>query len=272
MNRPEANLPAGAELLQASRYDGTSNALLFFPNENPPLVLKLYRVRRSRRREGLRQFSNRFIERKRGASPTDRYQTEKEGLVLWLREGFPVVEPVERPLPPEVDPPAMWLVYCPAPLLSDRLREEADEETRLALIRGYARELCRRQLRAFELDEPLLLQEHPALDHVFVDGDRFITFDLENGFLPDYSVLEAATQEVAGFLRTLARQMGPDYPPFLRAFVEGYTDRELLARLAQHAVHGQGTFRAIKRWHDRRKRPTLGKTMMMEALLRVLDS
>jgi len=98
--------PAGAEILQAGGRGGTGNVLFVFRSEQPPVVLKVYRTRRSRSNELLKNFSERNLEGKRGATAAIRQATEKLSIDLWSREGFDVVPRVEKPLPAGITLPA----------------------------------------------------------------------------------------------------------------------------------------------------------------------
>ncbi|MCW5551565.1 MAG: hypothetical protein KIS67_05285 [Verrucomicrobiae bacterium] len=260
-------LPAGAEILQAGGRGGTGNVLYYFPREQPPLVLKVYRPRRSRVREGLKHFSERVLEGKRGATAAIRCATEKLNLVLWEREGFEVIPHFARPLPAGIAMPALWLGYCEAPLLSEALTDaRRPMEAKLALVEALGGSLSRRHRRAMELKEPLLVHEHGQIKHFFVVGDRLVAFDLEHGFKPGYPVIKAVARELAGIATSLARanQGAPD--AFLRAFVAGYLNKSLLRQAAQEAIHGAGLLGWIRRWQPRGDSSPLGKTRIMERL------
>jgi hypothetical protein len=257
-------LPVGAELLQAKGKRGTGNILLLFRDPPPGLVLKLYRFRRSRFRETCKDFSQQRLEGKRGAHATARYETERQSLAVWMREGFGVVPPVDQPLPEGVEPPAMWLEYCPGRTLdrviSDPAVGEADKQSVLGRL---AASMTPRHARALELREPLLVQEHAALTHVFVHADQLLVFDLETGYRPGFPVLEALAQEVAGYARSVLKFGGTDGPALLEAFVSGYGDPGLLRRITDHALFTRSLVRRLKRWDDQRRRP-LSKTAAMK--------
>lgn len=265
--------PMGAEVLQAGGRGGTGNLLYYFPHEQPPLVLKVYRPRRSRLREGLKNFSERILEGKRGATAAIRCATEKLNLELWTREGFDVIPHFERPLPPGISRPALWLGYCEAPLLSEALMDHRRPmDTKLALVESLGRALSCRHSRAMELNEPLLVHEHGQIKHFFVVGDRLVAFDLEHGFKPGYPVIKAVARELAGIATSLARANQAAPGGFLQAFVAGYSNKPLLKQAVHEAIHGGGVIGWIRRWHNRRDSSSMGKTRIMErleAMLRV---
>jgi hypothetical protein len=266
-------LPPGAELLQAGGKLASGNILLLFREPEPACVLKLYRFRRSRFRERCKDFAQRVLEGKRGATAKARHDTEAAGVRCWMREGFDVVRPVDRPRPDGIKPPAAWFEYCDAPRLDEVLCDDAVDQGRKAVLARELAAVCAgRHRRAVELREPLLVHEHGNVNHVFVDGDRLVFFDLENGFRPGFPIVEALAQEVAGFLRSIVKFGGASSDELLKEFVAGYTDQDLLRRVLEHAVESRSLVRRLKRWHDRRKRGDMSKTRIMERALMSLHS
>lgn len=272
MSGHRETIPDGARILQASGKRNSGNILLTFGEGPERTVLKLYRCRRSRSREALRSFSQLALEQKRGASAATRYRTEGDVLPVWMREGFAVVEPLDRPLPADIAPPARWFAFCSAPRLdqvvSDKQEPLAYKQERMQKL-GAA--MQRRYRRALDLGEPLLVHEHGNINHVFVDGEELRTFDFENAFRPSVNLSEALAQETAGVLRSIRKFAGPDSEALTASWVEGFQDRELLRRIAHHAVADPGLSRRLKRWHDRRKRGAMSKTGIMEDLWQRLE-
>lgn len=265
--RARCAVPSEAEILEAGGKGGTGNVTLLFRDLTPPLVLKVYRTRGSLDRECLRTFSNGVFEKKRGAGPWQRMRTEQATLSIWAREGFAVPNPVQRALPAGIAGPALWLSYMTGTRLSDMLDDPAVAlEDKLTWIRRYAGESAPRHGRAFALREPLLTHEHPAACHVMVAGETMVTFDFENGYRSGCPVLEAASAEVAGFLRTATRHLRDQAPLAVRAYAEGYGDRDLLLRLVRHYTEGRSLYRRVKRMADRRRHSAYGKTWAMQML------
>jgi hypothetical protein len=272
MSRFDFPLPEGAEVLDATGKGNTSNVTLLIRQGSQRFILKIYRCRRSRVREALRSQSHRFIEGKRGAGARERCETEKLSLGLWLREGFAVVRPLDRPIPQGIRHPALWLEYCPHPTVQSVLRDPSiAPERKEATVRLLAASAAARHRRAMDLHEPLLIHEHGTANHFFTDGKRIITYDLENGFQADMPVIEAVTQEVASLVKSLIRDAGPPADEMLRAFTTGYSDRPLLEAVLDHALKGSSPLRRFRRWYDRRKRPATGKTAALERLAAVLE-
>lgn len=273
MQQPPPKPPPGAELLQAGGRGGTGNILYYFPREQPPLVLKVYRPRRSRLRECLKNFSERMLEGKRGANAAIRCATEKLNLDLWTREGFEVIPRLERRLPSGITPPALWFRYCDAPLLSEVLADpRRPMSAKLAWVELLGRSLSRRHSRAVALKEPLLVHEHGQIKHFFLQDDHLVAFDLEHGFKPGYPVIKAVARELAGIATSLARADAAAAEAFLRAFVAGYENKSLLRDAVHEATRGGGLIDHIRRWHERRQALARSKTCIMqqvEALLEV---
>lgn len=265
------NPPPGAEILQAGGRGGTGNILYFFPREQPPLVLKVYRPRRSRLREFLKDFSQRVLEGKRGATASLRCATEKHNLDLWTREGFDVIPRLERPLPSGVTMPALWIEYCDAPLLSELLADRNRPlAMRGALVEVLGRSLSRRHSRAVELNEPLLIHEHGHIKHFFIQGNRLVAFDLEHGFKPDYPVIQAVARELAGIACSLARADETVGERFLFSLATGYTNKTLVKQAVREATRGGGLVGKIRRWHERKRDSEYDKTRVMERLEELL--
>ncbi|MBE0541193.1 MAG: hypothetical protein IH623_07390 [Verrucomicrobia bacterium] len=264
--------PGGAKILQSGGRGGTGNILYVFPNEQPPLVLKVFRPRRSRFREFLKNFSERVLEGKRGATAAIRCATEKLNLELWTREGFEVVKPVARALPAGLMLPALWLLHCDAPLLWEVLADFTRSlETRLPLVELLGLSLSSRHTRAVELQEPLLIHEHGHIKHFFIREGRLVAFDLEHGFKPGYPVVKAVARELAGITTSLARADAAAADAFLRVFVTSYVNKPLLKLAVREALHGGGLIGRLRRWHERRHALARSKTCIMQQVAALLE-
>jgi hypothetical protein len=259
--------PEGAEILQAGGRGGTGNVLYLFRNLQPPLVLKVYLTRRSRLKEFLKNFSERMLEGKRGATAAIRCATEQLNTDLWTREGFDVVQRSERSLPTGFTPPALWLAYCPGPILSEVLADrQRSMEGKLKLVRALGVSVSRRHTRALELNEPLLAHEHGHIKHFFVQGERLIAFDLEHGFKPGYPVLKAVAREISGIACSLVRSDQAAADQLLRAFAAGYANRPVLEQAIAQMTRGGGLIGKLRRWNERKREATLTKTRALERL------
>lgn len=267
MRRPPPIPPPGAEIIQAGGRGGTGNYIFLFRNETPPLLLKIYRYRRSRLGEFLKHFSERCLEGKRGATANTRYAVEKLNLDLWAHEGFDVVQRVERPAPTAVTDPALWITYYEARNLGEMLADpNLGVESKLPLCEKLGTSLSQRHTRAIELQEPLLIHEHGNVKHFLVVGNRLIAFDLEHAYKPGFPMIEAITRELSGVAQSMARTDLAASDQFLSAFIVGYTNKRLLKQAIQHGANGGGVVGKIRRWRERRRDSYYGKARVMERL------
>lgn len=245
------------------------NLLRVYEDEGQLRVLKIYRRRRSIRRELFAGLSHALFERKRGVRPHQRRETEREGLTLWASEGFDVPAIFDAAPPVSAaGQPVLWLEFLRGRRLFELVRDTRVSETeKERLVARLARSQALRHRRALELNQPLLVHEHPTAKHVLVVGSRLVTIDLEGAYAPSYPVLYAVARELAGFLRSLWRERGQAcfLDPLSRAFVRGYADSRLLED-ACGSYFGGGL---ISRWHvasDRRRRGACSKSEVMAQL------
>ncbi len=247
------------------------NVLLKYDHDEGTRVLKLYRGRGTLLRDILSNLSHRVLERKTGTLPGSRRATELRHLKSWSRRGFDVFRHFEAPLPEGIEPPALWLEYCPGHTLARTLRDpETPLEEKLDLVTRLASESCPRHGIALAERDIHLVQEHATAKHILVAGDRLITFDFEGGFLPGFSIREALAQELGGTLRSLAKFGGALRDVLHDAFIEGYEDRAMLRTIVAWGVHGGGIYRRVRRWYDRHRRPENTKAGSLERVLAVL--
>lgn len=248
-------------LQSGGRDPGRGNQLLLYDVGGRPALLKVYRRRRGAWRELAKRFSYRFLEGRRGVTARQRRDRERENLALWREQGFDVPALLEHPLPPErAGEVALWLEYCPGRLLSQELADGQRPLPGRADAAGrFGRELARRQRRALELGDRRLVMGHATAKHVLLHGDRQVSFDLESSYARSTPLLDAQSDELAGCLRSVLRAAPADREALGRAFVAGYGDRDRLARLAHHGLHGGGLRRRVARWSDARRRPGLSE-------------
>lgn len=262
------SLPPNAIVL-SGRPEGRGNFLLRVEGE-VPRVLKVYRGRRGLLKDALTSFSGQVFEGKRPVDPAARRETERRSLQIWAREGFSAPRLLDEAPPAWIDAPSLWLEFTPGRRLSDVLQDSAVPMGRKArLVRAMARETYARHRRALELNEPLLLPEHPTTKHVLVQQDeRLVTIDFEGGYGASYCVLFALAQELAGLLRSI--------PPIeTRAglgdrFLDAYGDEDLL-RSACEAYFSLQPARALRRLSDRVRRRRSKSATMAEVWRRVTE-
>ncbi|MGE3164744.1 MAG: hypothetical protein AB7O52_07555 [Planctomycetota bacterium] len=253
-------------------HGSLGNLLLRFDDVHGhgPVILKIYRRRGAWAAELFRSASHRVFEGRRACDPVARCDTERRSLALWQREGFDVPALIDLPIPPGLTAPALWCEYCPGRTLAETLMDAtvAPLQQRTLLVRLGA-DLARRHRRALDRNEPLLVQEHGATTHVLVSEGRLVAFDLEGGFRPGFPVLEAITQELSSYLRSIARKaIHLPLETALAAFRGGYADLDLLEQLRRWTIESPSLIRHLKRWGDRRReRADLGKCALLDRLL-----
>ncbi|MCU0724222.1 MAG: hypothetical protein MUE73_00300 [Planctomycetes bacterium] len=221
------------------------NRLWVVPAEGGPVVQKLYGPRYG----PIRRMLTALAGRKTGCAPEARRRTEACLLALFASHGFPVPRDRSAELPWLASDRVLVLEYVAAPPLGNILRERLfDRRRRDGLLGRFAAAWCARHRKALDLCEPRLVQEHGTFDHVLVDGDRFVTIDLEQGFRPGQRVAPLVAKEVAGYLRTLWNRTSREiFEADLRAIVSGYPERGILRSAAVEYVGGDGR-RPKLRW------------------------
>jgi hypothetical protein len=270
MNLESLQDTANISFLEAQGSDGRGNIVLRIEDGSECLVLKLYRPRYAWQ-ELTGGITDRILHKKTGRNVQARFETERRNLDSWTAQGFDVFRRVERPLPAGIDPPGLWFEYCPGRLLSDVIRDDTISwHDRKGLLSRLSAETGRRQLRALELSDVSLVQEHGTIEHILLHNDRMITFDLEEGFLPHFPLIEALAEELSGYLRSIAKTTGDRFDDAIRTFAEGYPSRDVLRRIAEWGVAGSSFYRRLKRFQDRKRRHTFGKTDVLRQLLAIL--
>lgn len=264
MRAPAPGVPFGLEVIQAGGGHGLGNAL--YLDRAQPALLKVYRPRRrgAALRETLRSIGHQLFEGKRGTAPRDRQRTESVVLRLWSAHGFDVPAVIERPIPPEVRDPALWLEWCPGRTLDAALSADAcDLAAARDLAERLAREQARRHQKALELSEPLLAMEHPSIVHVLASGGRLVTIDFENAYRRGFRAAEAVARELAGTLRSFIRRLPDRGEALFDAYVAAYPHRDLLRAAAESTLRGGGIPGALRRFRDRRRENRPSKVEVM---------
>jgi len=262
-------VPFGLEVIQAGGGHGLGNAL--YLDRARPALLKVYRPRRrgAPLRETLRSIGHQLFEGKRGTAPHDRQRTESVVLRLWAAHGFDVPAVIERPVPPEVSDPALWLEWCPGESLDRALAAlSLDPAAARALVERLAREQARRHQKAIELSEPLLAMEHPSIVHVLASGERLVSIDFENAWRRGFPAASAVARELAGTLRSILRRLPERGEALFDAYVAAYPRPDLLRAAAESTVRGGGLTGALRRFRDRRRENRPSK---VEVMARVME-
>jgi len=270
IDAPTAPAP-NITLFMGAGSDGLGNLMYKVREGDTEYLLKLYRLRWQRWQEFTEPLAARFIVGTSGRDIRSRHTTERTCLTLWASEGFDVPRIFDKPLPEGFDPPALWMEYCPGRLLADLLSDEAVPwEEKAAHLKRLGQELGRRHQRAIERSEPLLIQKHGSIVHTLLYQDRMITIDLEGSFKPGFDLIEALGQELAGYLRSIAKRSEGCVDEAFQALIDGYPSQELLKQVTYWGAYGKSLRRTVTRWSDQRKRNQHSKTEVMARLHNLL--
>ena len=93
-----------------------------------------------------------------------------------------------------------------------------------------------------------------------------ITIDLEGSFQPGFDLIEALGQELAGYLRSIAKRSEGRVDEAFQSLIDGYPSRDLLKKVTYWSAYGKSLRRALTRWSDQRRRSQNSKTEVMARL------
>ena len=243
----------------AARLDG--NRIWRVATPRGSVLQKLYGERGGGLRPWLRELGSRLRGGKSSTLAAGRRATEARLLALWREAGLDVPAELSALHPDLASERTLVLEDVPGPLLSELLSDPGlPPERRQELLRRFARQWCARHRLALQRGEAGFIQEHGALQHVIVSGERLVVIDLENAFAPRADLGPILYKEIASYLRSLAKLAGPGrIAGDLRTLVEAYEDRERLAAAARHYLDSPSAFwRAV--WAlDRRRAAATGR-------------
>ncbi|MBN1674051.1 MAG: hypothetical protein JXR37_23575 [Kiritimatiellae bacterium] len=244
------------------------------------VILKVY----SRRRSLLRAVLCDIGYRLRGLtsfSASGRCRAERMNLEAWRRAGFETPRIIETPLPEPLPPNCLCLEFIDGPLLSSFLLDAAvPARDRKRVFRRFAEQWARRHVRAEQTGDGRLIHERSTFDHVFLCGDRFVTFDLEAAYVRVGNMRAVIAREICGYLRSVLKRCSEEQiGTFLDWLVDVYPNRAYLAyihtalyrnpSLPARLVHG--TDRALRRLR-KQKMPKFEVAQRLRAALLRADA
>jgi hypothetical protein len=244
-----------------------------------PVIQKYYLERAGPIRAVLRDLLIRAIGVKTVACPSARRATERRLLARWRAAGFDVPEDLTERHAWIAGPRVGVYEFVEGTPLYDLLRRpDLGADERRDVLRRFAADWSRRHAEALRSGDPELLQEHGTIRHVLVAGPRLVTIDFEQAFLPRPDLRPLVAKEIASYLRSLWKRVGPEqFQADLAAILEGYADRKILRAAADEYLVPRTFARRLLWAGDRRMRAVRGgrdraKYGPLEALRAALDA
>ncbi len=196
-------------------------------------------------------------------------------LACWREAGIDVPRELSAEHPDLAGRRSLVLEFLEGPLLLQLLKPKAKTPAaqRDQLLRRFGSDWRARHDLAVQRADPAFIQEHGSLAHVLVQGERFVTFDLEQGFRSRGSVLPVLAKEVADTLRTLMGRGDPaSFLPDLASLVSGYGDRERLHSVIDYYLRPQYLAHRLAWRFDRWREKKLGRRASKYAALEELEA
>ena len=196
-----------------------------------PLVLKLYGRKRSDLSTGLRNYLSLFDVGQSSFSTHARFQTEREVLALWQREGFDVPEVYSPAFLAGFDQPCTAMEWIPGQTLTKLIHDTTIPlDRKKEVISRFCQEMAGRHERALGRQEVRLLLFHPNLSRILVSNDRLVYLDFEVVYTPKTDLERIAGKEIAGFLYALARcAPRQQLHSLMECFIKAYPDKARMA-------------------------------------------
>lgn len=238
--------PYHPQWLDGSKRGSGMNATWRIRVGGSSIVLKTYDSRRSPLQSILTEIAN-SVTGLTSYAPENRCGTERECLRLWREAGFQVPALVGfKPAIP-LPTPFVAMEEIQGKLLIDVLADNAiDREQRVSILRRFAREWGLRHAEAIRRRDHRLVQKHGSFAHVFVAGDRLVTFDLEVAYRSTRDISRCVGREIICYLRSLGQRFPAEAgDEWIRIVAETYPDRTLLVKASADLLHGDGPFHRL---------------------------
>lgn len=222
------------------------------------VLQKLYGERGGWLQSWARELGSRLRGGKTSTRAAGRRATEARLLKLWQQAGLDVPADLSDVHPELSNARTLVLEDVPGPLLSQALSDPAlPPGRRRQLLARFAQQWGARHRLALARHEPALVQEHGSFQHVILSGERLVVFDLENAFRPRRQLEPIVYKEIAAYLRSLGKLLGPDQHGQLAAdlsvIIEAYGDRERLAATVRHYLENPSPLWRLLWAFDRRR-------------------
>ena len=217
----------GGELLNFSKRGDGTHCIIKVMDGTTPMVLKLYGLKRSGNRTGLREYLSPFDVGQSSSRIQARIQTERAVLTLWQREGYDVPKIYSPAFLEGLAQPCLAMELIPGQTLTTFLHDTTIPlDLKQGIISRFCQEMARRHERALELQEMRLLLFHPTLSRILVSNDRLVYLDFEVVYTPKRDLERIVRKEIAGFLYAISRSAPQQQlHPLLECFIKEYPDK-----------------------------------------------
>ena len=236
--------PYHPEWIDGSKRGSGMNATWRISVAGTRMILKTYDSRRNPLQSVLTEFGNRATGLTSYAAEA-RCCTERECLRAWREAGFEV--PAVMEFFPSIPLPSAFLAMeeIHGSLLLDILADTSVEKPkRRQLLERFLPLWAARHAEAVRRRDPRLVQEHGTFAHVFVDGNRFVTFDLEVAYCCPRDVQGLVGREIRAYLRSLAKRLpAEDVDDWFRVIATVYPEKALLKRACDDLLRNRSPFR-----------------------------
>lgn len=204
----EVDLPGGFRGTLLTRSDDRSGpqGVYLVEHGSAQYVYKVYGARRN----WVKQCRDRvysFLEGRSGPAPAVRRDVEQRALALWREHGFSVFPQPESAPAIDFGAPVLCVGYVPGRTAYTHFADPAiSREDKFRLLRTLVADWARRHELARRLSEPLLVQEHPSLEHIWLGEDgRSYYFDFEVVFWKRSRLHQFIGREILRYTRAVVR-------------------------------------------------------------------
>jgi len=209
----------------SKRGDGRHCTISLYDGDKP-VLLKIYGLKRTGFRTGWRRVWRIFDVGQSSFQTNGRFQTEREVLDLWHRDGFDVPKILSPAFLSEFQQPCLAMEFIEGQSLGEVLKSnEVSLDHKKALITTFCQEMGRRHERALDCKEIRLLVFRPNVRGVLVSGDRLVYIDFETVYTPRRDLERIVRKEIAGFFYSLAKHAKEDRYALMKHFIAEYPSK-----------------------------------------------
>lgn len=265
--------PLSPERIEVSARGSGLNAVWLVNAEGGKRILKTYHLRRSPLRTALACLAH-ALGGRTSYSARSRRDTERRNLLLWRDKGFAVPDVLDLRLLEDPGLPWLCIEHVSGTVLLAYLAAPAvPQERKDSVLSSFAVEWARRHKAAVDSNEPRLVQEHGTFEHVLMDGDRFVTIDLEVSYRTGTRVMDLIVFEVCAYIRSLFRKLPePQAEHLLRVILASYPERAFFAAVYPTLFTSSGPIRRTVLALDRRLLRDDAKVHKYEVARRVREA